>query len=61
MVTHIIPVVKKQLNTLNDNQVIKRIIEDHKNLLMLKDNKASLTNIKPFFNITASLHNQTRK
>ena len=36
----------QQLNTLNDNQVIKRIIEDHKNLLMLKDNKASLTNIK---------------
>ena len=55
------PMVKKQLNTLNDNQVIKRIIEDHKNLLMLKDNKASLTKIKPFFNITASLHNQTRK
>ena len=34
----------QQLNTLNDNQVIK--LEDHKNLLMLKDNKGSLTNIK---------------
>lgn len=34
----------QQLNTLNDNQVIK--LEDHKNLLMLKHNKGSLTNIK---------------
>ena len=35
-----------QPNSLNDNQVIKEIIEKHKNLLMLRDKKASLTNIK---------------
>ena len=31
---------------MNENQVIKGIIEDHKNLLMLKDNKVNITNIK---------------
>lgn len=51
-----------QPNSLNDNQVIKEIIEKHKNLLMLRDNiRPALQTLKLFFNITISLHNQIGK
>ena len=33
-------------NNLNDNEIIKEIIQKHKNLLSLSDSKASLANIK---------------
>ena len=35
-----------QPNNLNDNEIIKEIIQKHKNLLSLSDSKASLANIK---------------
>ena len=48
-------------NCSNDNLVVKQIIEVHKNLLMLRDNKASRTNIMAIlqhYNIPAQKSNK---
>ena len=50
-----------QPNCSNDNLVVKQIIEVHKNLLMLRDNKASRTNIMAIlehYNIPAQKSNK---